>query len=238
MKKFALQGAAASALVMMALTGCGGSSASTDAAKPEPSATPTAAKQYTNDELVALVKSIKSPSGADLTVASSEELAQENPMKALMSMFTVEPAECNKLSTLGGSDVLAGSTTAAGADLNAASGVMTMVTLTSGLDVKKLQESVDASSAEAAKCAKMTLSMAGQSMNVSTAKYDGINTVPGTVAYKTDITTPGGSSQSTYMAYAIKDGVMISATASGKGAGENGAATAGALMKQAADLIK
>ncbi|MGO4433348.1 hypothetical protein AB4Y88_08645, partial [Paenarthrobacter sp. RAF9] len=87
MKKFALQSVGISALAMMALTGCGGSTGSTDAASPEATAspTPTAAKQYTNDELVELVKQIKPKSGKELTVASSDELAQENPMKALMS---------------------------------------------------------------------------------------------------------------------------------------------------------
>jgi hypothetical protein len=240
LKKFALQSVGISALAMMALTGCGGSGGSTDTASPEATAspTPTAAKQYTNDELVELVKQIKPKSGKELTVASSDELAQENPMKALLSMFTVEPAECKDLATLGGSETLAGSTTAAGADLNSESGVMTMVTLTSGLDKQKLQDSIDQSGAQAEKCAKMTLSMSGQSMNVSTEKFDGISTVPGTVAYKTEMSTASGAAQTTYMAYAIKDGVLISATASGKGAEANGVATASDLMEQAAALIK
>ncbi|MFC8040681.1 hypothetical protein ACFUOZ_15120 [Paenarthrobacter sp. NPDC057355] len=240
MKKFALQSVGISALVVMALTGCGGSTGSTNSASPEATAspTPTAAKQYTNDELVELVKQIKPKSGKELTVASSEELAQENPIKALMSMFTIEPAECKDLATLGGTETLAGSTTAAGADLDAASGVMTMVTLTSGLEKQKLQDSIDKSGAEVEKCSKMTLSMSGQSMNVSTEKFDGINAVPGTVAYKTEMSTASGSAQTTYMAYAIKDGVLISATASGKGAEANGVATANDLMQQAAALVK
>ncbi|MFJ4028801.1 hypothetical protein ACIPWF_15615 [Paenarthrobacter sp. NPDC089989] len=240
MKKFALHSVGISALVMMAVSGCGGSAGSTDAASPEATATPTptVAKQYTNDELVGLVKQIKPKSGKELTVASSEELAQENPIKALLSMFTIEPAECKDLATLGGNTTLAGSTTAAGADLDAESGVMTMVTLTSGLDKQKLQDSIDQSGAQAQKCAKMTLSMAGQSMNVSTEKFDGISAVPGTVAYRTEMSSASGSTQTTYMAYAIKDGVLISATASGKGAEASGVATASDLMEQAAALIK
>ncbi|WP_347110046.1 hypothetical protein AAHB33_05080 [Paenarthrobacter sp. S56] len=124
MKKFALQSVGISALIVMALTGCGGSNGSSGAASPEATAspTPTAAKQYTNDELVELVKQIKPKSGKELTVASSEDLAKENPVKSLLSMFTIEPAECKDLATLGGSETLAGSTTAAGADLDAASG--------------------------------------------------------------------------------------------------------------------
>ncbi|UKA49749.1 hypothetical protein LFT48_20335 [Arthrobacter sp. FW305-123] len=239
MKKFALQSAGISALVMMALTGCGGSTesaGSTEAATP--SATPTVAKQYTSDELMAMVKQVKSPSGKELTVVSSEELAQENPMKALLSMFTVEPAECKDLGTLGGSEVLEGSTSAAGGDLNAETGVMTMVTLTSGVDVQKLKDSMAKSADQASKCATMTLSMSGQSMTVSTEKFEGISTVPGTQGYKTAMSSASGSSQTTYMAYVIKDGVMISATASGKGAEAAGAAAAGAMMDQAAALIK
>ncbi|SCZ63663.1 hypothetical protein SAMN02799638_03709 [Arthrobacter sp. UNCCL28] len=242
-KKFALHSVGISALVMMALTGCGGSTGSTGSTgsatqEASPSQAPATAKQYTNDELMALVKQVKSPSGKELTVASSDELSQENPMKALLSMFTVEPAECKDLGTLGGSEVLEGSTTAAGADLDAESGVMTMVTLTSGVDVQKLQESIEKSSAQANKCAKMTLSMSGQSMNVATEKFEGISTVPGTVGYKTAMSSASGASQTTYMAYAIKDGVLISATASGKGAEATGVANAGAMMDQAAALIK
>jgi hypothetical protein len=49
---------------------------------------------------------------------------------------------------------------------------------------------------------------------------------------------PDGRSQSTYMGFAIKDGVLISATASGANAESEGVAAAGALMDQAAALIK
>jgi hypothetical protein len=58
------------------------------------------------------------------------------------------------------------------------------------------------------------------------------------VAYKTEMSTASGAAQTTYMAYAIKEGVLISATASGKGADANGVATASDLMEQAAALIK
>lgn len=242
MNKNALRGFGVSALIVMALTACGGTSPSTDAASAPASETatptPTAAKQYSNDELLDMVKQIKTATGTELTIASSEELAQANPMKALMSMFTIEPAECKELATLGGAEPLAGSTSAAGAEVNNESRVMTMVTLTSGVDVQTLQQSIDASSAEAAKCANMTLSMSGQSMTVSTEKFEGIGTIPGTVAYKSTMTTASGAGQSTYLAYAIKDGVLISAAASGKGAETDGVATAGALMDQAAALIK
>ncbi|MDQ0277965.1 hypothetical protein QO003_002268 [Arthrobacter silviterrae] len=209
-------------------------------AGPTASATPTpkAAKQYSNDELMAMVKQIKPGSGTELTTASAEELAGANPVKALMSMFTVEPAECKELETLGSSEPVAGSTSAAGAEVNNESSVMTTVTLTSGVDVKSLQRSLDASVANAAKCATMTLSMARQSMTVATDKFAGIGTVPGTIAYRTAMSTQSGAAQSTYMAHAIKDGVLISVTASGKGAEASGAASAGALMDQAAALIK
>ncbi|WP_157884167.1 hypothetical protein [Arthrobacter alpinus] len=240
MKKFAMHGAAVSALVVMALTGCGGSGDATVLAGSTASETPTpkAAKQYSNDELMAMVKQIKPGNGTELTTASAEELAEANPVKALMSMFTVEPAECKELETLGSSEPVAGSTSAAGAEVNNESGVMTMVTLTSGVDVGALQQSLDSNVAHAAQCANMTLSMAGQSMTVTTEKFAGISTVPGTIAYRTAMTSPSGAAQSTYMAYAIKDGVLISVTASGKGAEASGVTSAGALMDQAAALVK
>ena len=52
------------------------------------------------------------------------------------------------------------------------------------------------------------------------------------------MSSASGSSQTTYMAYVIKDGVMIAATASGKGAEAAGVAAAGAMMDQAAAQIK
>ena len=242
MNKNALRGFGVSALIVMALTACGGSGTSTDAAPASASETstptPTAAKQYTSDELMAMVKQIKSGQGTELTVVSSEELADANPVKAILGMFTIEPAECKELATLGGAEPLAGSTSAAAAEVDNAASVMSTVTLTSGVDVQTLQQSMDASAAHVAKCANMTLSMAGQSMTVTTEKVGGISTVPGTVAYKTTINTPSGATQSTYLAYAIKDGVLISAAASGKGAEAGGIASSGALMNQAAALIK
>lgn len=227
-------------MIVMALTACSGSATATDAtpAAETPTPTPTVAKQYTNAELVELVKQIKTADGASLTVASGDDLAQENPMKALLSMMTIEPAECAELGTLGSSEAIAGSTAAAGAELNAASGVMTMVTLTSGVDKDVLQKSIDSSASQAATCANMTLSMSGQSLKVTTEKFEGIGSVPGTVAYKTAMSLPDGRGQSTYMAYALKDGVLISATASGQNAETGGVAAAGALMDQAAALIK
>ncbi|MGP0222497.1 hypothetical protein [Paenarthrobacter sp. NCHU4564] len=243
MTRKALFGAGASALLVLALTACSSGSGTSSTATSSPSETatptPTVAKQYTNDELMELVKQIKTADGADLTVMSSEDLAQENPMKALLSMMTIEPAECADLATLGGSEPLPGSTTAAGADVTSgAAGVMSVVTLTSGVDADALTKSVEDSSAHAAKCATMTLTMAGQSLTVATEKVDGISKVPGTVGYKTAMSLPDGQKQSTYMAFAIKDGVLISATASGKTAETEGAAAAGALMDQAAALIK
>lgn len=244
MNKNALRGFAAAGLLVMGLTACSGGG-STDAAssapagKAAPGSTPTKAKQYTTQELVDLVKQIKAADGSELTVSPIDDLAsQQNPLKELISQMTIEPAECKELSTLGASQSIEGSTAAAGAKIDADAQVITGISLVSGVDEAVLTKSLEGNEAQAAKCATMTMTMAGSTMTVNTGKFDGISSVPGAKGFKTSMVLPDGRSQSTYMGFVIKNGVLISATASGANAETEGAAAAGDLMDQAAELIK
>ncbi|WP_079941318.1 hypothetical protein [Paenarthrobacter ureafaciens] len=246
MKRNALRGFAAAGLLVMGLTACGGGGASTDVASSAPAGetpsatpTPTEAKQYTTQELVDLVKQIKADDGSELTVSAIDDLAsQQNPLKELIGQMTIEPAECKELSTLGASQSIEGSTAAAGAKIDTDAQVVTGISLISGVDKEVLTKSLEDNEDQAAKCANMTMTMGGSTLKVSTEKFDGISSVPGAKGFKTAMVLPDGRSQSTYMGFAIKDGVLISATASGANAESEGVAAAGALMDQAAALIK
>lgn len=243
MKKNALRGFAASGLLVMGLTACGGTGTSTDAASAPASETPAPApaqaKKYTTQELTDLVKQIKAADGTELMVSSVDDLAgQQDPLKDLLGSMNIEPAECKDLAMAGASQPIEGATGASGAKIDPASGVISSVTLASGVSKDVLENNVKSNEDQITTCANMTMSMSGTTMTMKTEKFDGIGSVPGTLGIKTTMTLPDGQTQSTLMAAAIKDGVLISATASGKNAESGGAAAAGALMDQAAALIK
>lgn len=224
----------------MGLTACGGAGSTTDAASAEPKETPApAAKQYTSAELTDLVKQIKAADGSELMVSSIDDVAgQQDPIKELLGSMTIEPAECKDLAMAGASQSIEGSTGATGAKIDAASGIISSVAMVSGVPADTLEKNVQGSENQITTCSSMKMSMAGTTMSMKTEKFDGIGSVPGTLGIKTTMSLPDGQTQSTLMAYAIKGGVLISATASGKAAETGGAAAAGALMDQAAALVK
>ncbi|WOH18681.1 hypothetical protein IRJ34_20390 [Paenarthrobacter sp. GOM3] len=241
MKKNALLGFGASALVIMALSACGGATAS-----PEPAAgsasetatpTPTPVKKYTNEELVSVAGQIKEADGSSRAVISGQDIvAQYEPIRVL-NKATIEPAECADLGTLGMYQPLDGATSA-GTTRAKTGEFITSVALTSGVEPAQLQASLDKSTAHIEACKKMTLSAEGDTMTASTEKIDGVGTVPGTVASKTLMTIPGGRTGAIYNAYVLKNGVLISGSASSSEAATGGPEALGALMDQAAALIK
>ncbi|WP_314324697.1 hypothetical protein [Paenarthrobacter ilicis] len=243
MNKNMLRGFAVSGLLVMGLTACGGSGSSTDAApsaaSEAPSPTPTAAKQYTSAELTDLVKQIKPADGTELTVTTIDDVAaQADPLKKLMGSMNIEPAECKDSAMSGASQSIEGSTGATGAKVDTATGSVSSVALVSGVPAETLQENLKGSESQIATCSTMKMTMGGTAMTVNTEKVDGIGSVPGTVGLKTTMTLPDGQTQSTVSAFAVKGGVLISATASGPNAAADGAAAAGTLMDQAAALVK
>ncbi|MCM0615140.1 hypothetical protein MOD31_03835 [Paenarthrobacter sp. TYUT067] len=243
MNKNTLRGFAVSGLLVMGLAACGGSGSSTDAgpapANETSTPTPTAAKQYTSAELTDLVKQIKPADGSELTVTAIDDLAaQANPLKELMGSMNIEPAECKDLAMSGASQSIEGSTGATGAKVDTATGSVSSVALVSGVPAETLQKSLEGSESQITTCSSMKMTMGGTALSMKTEKLDGVGSVPGTVGLKTTMTLPGGQAQSTVMAFAVKGGVLISATASGQNGGTDGAAEAGTLMDQAAALVK
>ncbi|MGR0161312.1 hypothetical protein [Paenarthrobacter nitroguajacolicus] len=240
MKKNLLLGFGASALVAMALTACGGGTSAAPASAPASetaTTTPTPAKQYTNEELVEIAKQIKAADGSTRAAVSGQELvAQYDPLREL-TQAAIEPTTCKDLGTLGVYQPIAGSASAG--TVRAKTGdFMTAVALTSGVERDVLQASLDTSKSQVEACGKMTISAEGQSITATTEKADGIGSVPGTVGFKTVMVFPDGRKGTLFTANAIKDGVLISATASGNDVEAGGSDVAGALMDQAAALIK
>ncbi|MGF4044216.1 hypothetical protein ACX800_19105 [Paenarthrobacter nitroguajacolicus] len=239
MKKNLLLGFAGSALVAMALTACGGGTAAPASAPPSETATatPTPAKQHSTEELVEFAKQIKAADGSTRAAVSGQELvAQYDPLRAL-TQAAIEPTTCKDLGTLGVYQPIAGSTSAG--TVRAKTGdFMTAVALTSGVERDVLQASLDTSKSQVEACGRMTISAEGQSITATTEKAEGIGSVPGTVSFKTVMAFPDGRTGTLFTAHAIKDGVLISATASGNNGEAGGPEAAGALLDQAAALIK
>ncbi len=242
MKKTTLPVFGVSALAILALTACGGGTTASQESAPAPAsetaaATPTPAKQYTNEELVGLVGQVKESDGTSRAVVSGQELiAQFEPVRVL-TKATIEPAECANLGTLGAYQSIDGSTSA-GTTRSKTGDFITSLALTSGVETGLLQASLDKSESQIEACKKVTLSAEGDTMTLTTEKISGVGNVPGTVALKTLMVMPDGKAGAIYSAHAIKDGVLISATASSNDAASGGPEAAGALMDQAAALIK
>ena len=206
-------------------------------ASPTPTAPPV--KTYTSQELIALMNQIRDGKGAKLAVMSGEDLSgQVEQANALMEQMTIEPKECGDLAVAGSKEPPAGVAVAAGVSMDARAGAVATVTLMSGLDEGLLAKTVSMNAAQLAKCKAMSITMQGVRVEAAVSEITGLGTTPGTLAYRTDITLPDGQQQSTVMAYAVKGGVLISSMASGANAGTAGVSTAGALLDQAAKLIK
>ncbi|MBM7794998.1 hypothetical protein [Paenarthrobacter ilicis] len=241
MKKNPLLGLGATAILVAALTACGGGTAATpepSSAPETPSATPTPVKQYTEQELVAIAQQVKASDGSSPAVLTGQELAARyDTLDKTLGKTTIDPANCKDMGMLGVNQAISGSTTA-GTERKKTAGIISDLTLTSGVELKVLQDAVDKSKTEAGECKKVSFSSEGQAITTTTESIDGVGSVPGTVAYKTVMSLVDGSSGAIYRALAIKDGVLISVTSSGSGDQTGGAEAAGAMLDQAAALIK
>ena len=242
MKKHLLPGIGATALMVVALTACGGSTASPEPTSSQSSGaatpTPTPTKQYTKEELIGLVEQVKLADGTSPAVLSGDELlAQYDSVVKGFAGATIEPAACKDPFLLGAPRTIDGST-AAGTTRTKANGFISSVSMTSGVDAARLQDDLEKSKSQAEECKKVSYSAEGQTLTTSTQKVEGVGNVPGTVGFKTVMALPDGRVGAIFIAHAVKDGVLISATASASEGVAGGPEAAGALMDQAAALIK
>jgi hypothetical protein len=109
--------------------------------------------------------------------------------------------------------------------------------MTSGLDPVYLEQA-KAQADQLSKCTNMTIGMAGTKVDVALTLIDGVGTVPGTLAYRTDSTLPDGRKQSMITAQVVVQGVLITVISSGGTTEEGALSRTGAMLDQASAQIK
>ena len=239
---------AATALLAMTITACGGTSApatgsqaatdapaATTASAPTPTPTP---KAYTAEELSAVLAQLQDSSGRKLSVMASSDLAGSIEQgKALIASMDVQPAECKEMAASTGVPALDGVVMAAGQSLDAAAGSMTMLTLATGLD-EAFVAGTAAQEQQLAACSAMTMTVSGVTADVTLTPLDAVGTIPGTLAFRTDTFLPDGQVQSVITAQALQQGVLFTAVAAGGESEAEAVARTGALLDSAAALLK
>ena len=210
--------------------------AETSAPTPTPSAVP--AKTYSVEDLSAVIGQLQDSQGRKLSVMASSDLAGTlEQTKALLASVAVEPAECQALAAASVVPTVDGAVMAMGQSIDAASGALTALSLTAGLD-KTVLGAVADQGPQLEKCANMTMTASGLEIAVSVTLVDGAGTIPDTVAYRTDTKLPDGSAQSLITAQAVQDGVLLTAVASGGPSEADAVSRAGALLDSAASQLK
>jgi hypothetical protein len=250
MNTFGLRALGASAVLVVGLAGCSAPAAETAAkstegasAAPVESVTPTPtpapeAKAHTAEELAALVGQLKDSKGVKLSVMSMADLSGSlEQTKALMSSIAVEPAECKDMALAGTAASVDGATAAMGSSLDATSGASTSVVLTSGLDPAFLEKSM-AQAGEVSKCATMSFTVGTVKADATVALINKVGSVPGTLAYETRTSMSTGQKQAMITAQAVSHGVLITVMSSGGASQEDAVSRTGAMLDQAAVLLK
>jgi hypothetical protein len=239
-----------SALLVLALTACGGTAnpagtgggtASETPATASPAPTPTedAFKMLTSEELGEIAGAVKDADNVALAVMPADKVSQAlDQMMSIMTEVQVEPAECNSIATGTALKPDSNTTMAVGASTSSNAELSQTLSLLSGVDKEKLEETLSVRSKEIADCANLSMNIRGVSMTAATIELDSGSDTPGAIAMQTDVTLPTGGTQSTVMTFAVKGGVLISAQASGTGVTSADLASAVALLDQAAALIE
>lgn len=210
---------------------------SAPAPTPTPPAVP-AAKTYSVEDLSAIIGQLQDSQGRKLSVMASSDLAGTlEQTKALLASVAVEPAECQALAAASVVPTVDGAVMAMGQSIDAASGALTALSLTAGLEKTALGAVAD-QGPQLEKCANMTMTASGLEIAVSVTLVDGAGTVPDTVAYRTDTKLPDGTAQSLITAQAVQDGVLLTAVASGGASEADAVSRAGALLDSAASQLK
>lgn len=250
MNTFAFRALGASAVLVVGLAGCGApaaekpaksnegaSAAPVESVTPTPTPTPEA-KSYTSDELTALIGQLKDSKGVKLSVIPMADLSRSlEQTKAMMSSAVVEPAACQEMALAGTAPSVEGATAVMGTSQDAGSGASTGVAMTSGLDPAFLMQGM-AQAEEVYKCANMTFTIGEISADATLTLIDGVSSVPGAVAYETQTVMSTGQKQAIITAQAVSGGVLISVVSMGGASREEAVSRAGAMMDQAAALLK
>ncbi|MDQ1052467.1 hypothetical protein QE394_000395 [Arthrobacter sp. SORGH_AS 212] len=252
MKTSVLGTFAVSAVLVIGVSACGGTSApegdaasagssasaGASAETTTPSPTPTPDKAYTSEELAGVVGEVRDSADRRLTPVPGDQLtATVQQSKDLMSSIEVEPAECKDLAASSTVPSMDGAAIAMGLSTDAASGMVTALSLMSGLDQAALAKVSDPSE-QLEKCSNMVMTASGVKVAVAITRIDGVSGVEGTTAFRTETTLPNGQVQSVTTAQAVHHGVVLTAVASGGTDGAGAQEQAGSLLDSAAALIK
>lgn len=242
MNKNALRGFAVSGLLVMGLTACGGAGTSTDAASSPASETatptPTPEKDFTLEELNAVLSQIKDKQGTKLSVTSTADLSGSmEQTKAMMSQIDVQPAVCKDMAMGSMAQPLDGMKAAVGVSQDAASASVTTISLGAGLG-EDAKSKVEASSDQLAKCSTMTMSGPSGASTLTVTDLAGKKPANAMVAYRMDTELPSGEKGSVIMAQTVKKNVVVTAVGVGGGSEEAALANVNNLLDQAVELIK
>jgi hypothetical protein len=109
--------------------------------------------------------------------------------------------------------------------------------MTSGLDPAFLAKTMT-QAGEVTKCEKMSFTVAGVKVDARLTPIDGLGSVPGTLGYQTDTIMSTGQKQSIITAQAVSHGVLLTVIAMGGASKEEAVARTGAMLDQAASLLK
>ncbi|WOH20207.1 hypothetical protein IRJ34_07750 [Paenarthrobacter sp. GOM3] len=242
MNKNALRGFAAAGLLVAGLTGCGGAATSTDAAS-EPaseSATPTATptKAYTLEELTAVLGQIKDQQGAKLSVMSSADLSGAmEQSKAVMAQMDIQPAACKEMAMGSTAQPIEGVKAAIGVSQNAASGVISTISLGTGLGDRIAARAQEAKN-QVAQCGTMTMTGPTVSGTITVTDLEAKKPANALFAYRMDTELSTGGKTSVILSQAVDQNVLISVTGMGGKSEEAALASVTGLLDQASELIK
>ncbi|WP_309073558.1 hypothetical protein [Paenarthrobacter sp.] len=242
MNKNALRGFAVSGLLVVGLTACGGAGTSTEAASAPASEvttpTPTPVKQYTLDELTAIVGQIKDKQGAKLSVMTTADMSGTmEQTKALMAQTEVQPAACKDMATGSLAQPTDGLKAAVGVSQDATTGSISTISLGTGLGegaLKKAQENLGQISA----CSTMTLTGPTGASTVTLTDLAGKKPTNALLAYRVNTELSTGEKGSVLMAQAVEQEVLVSVIAVGGASEDVALANLTNLLDQSVELIK
>lgn len=207
---------------LVALAGCGaGPSSGTAATQPAPAAsqgaaatataTPTPATTYSNEDLTALISTLKDSEGRPLTVLPSAQIDQGIiKSKELLKSAVFTPAACKALAD-SNSQVPENSTYAAGSSMSAADKAATVVTVIALQDAKTMTAQLKASRSAATQCQTFTIEAGGQKITTETTPVEAVTAGDESFAALTKQSLGAGAAQTVLTVTGVKGNLAATA---------------------------
>lgn len=246
MNKNALRGFAVSGLLVMGLTACGGAGTSTEAASAPasesatatPTPTPTKAKDFSLDELNAVLGQMTDKRGTKLSVTSTADISGAMAQtKALMEQIDVQPAVCKDTAMGSLAQPMEGVKAAVGVSQDAASGSVATISLGTGLG-EAIKTEMETSKDKLATCGTMTMAGPTGTSTITLTDLGDRKPAHAAVAYRMDTAASTGGKGSMIMAQTVEENVLVSVIGIGGTSEADAIENVTALLDQAVDLIK